>query len=245
MQKKDGLLGVSSASPPQPGTCGGCKEWQQPWTRLLVALAAVSGLLLILRIRDQRQMALAFEPMPLVSAAETGAVSPETLRTAGNARMDSRAIRPDRTGGRNGSSAQTEYDHPGAQPVPRAQTLAQRAATAFQQLGVFVNPADLAAVLSQKVPPRTGLHRALIGGAEKGHDGPAEREGAGPAGARHVDSDAGSASAGSSPGVFLFVGILSGRDYRERRRAVREAWADRAQARTLCLQADVSVVCRC
>ncbi len=35
------------------------------------------------------------------------------------------------------------------------------------------------------------------------------------------------------PAVFLFAGVLSGRGYRHRRLAVREAWAHRAQARPL------------
>lgn len=48
-----------------------------------------------------------------------------------------------------------------------------------------------------------------------------------------VDSDAVGPSAGgpasSLPPLFLFVGILSGRGYRHRRLAVREAWSNRAQ----------------
>lgn len=54
----------------------------------------------------------------------------------------------------------------------------------------------------------------------------------GSAGAPKVENGAAQGSSGSSrPAVFLFTGILSGRGFRHRRLAVREAWADRAQVR--------------
>ena len=42
-------------------------------------------------------------------------------------------------------------------------------------------------------------------------------------------SGAPAADTGERPKIFMFIGILSGRGYRHRRLAVREAWANRAQ----------------
>lgn len=45
-----------------------------------------------------------------------------------------------------------------------------------------------------------------------------------------ADDSSSTAQPASRPELFLFIGILSGRGYRHRRLAVREAWANRAQA---------------
>lgn len=70
-----------------------------------------------------------------------------------------------------------------------------------------------------------GVPDSLAAGASPGSSGGAALAAA----SGGVGGGAAPAAAGELPKLFLFIGILSGRGYRHRRLAVREAWANKAQ----------------
>jgi hypothetical protein len=80
----------------------------------------------------------------------------------------------------------------------------------------------------------TGMHAAgdaaAMAAAGSANTGGAAGGAAASGGGSSASEGSGSgAQAGQLPRLFLFIGILSGRGYRHRRLAVREAWANKAQ----------------
>ncbi len=125
------------------------------------------------------------------------------------------------------------------------QLAAQQAGAAIHPLSERITAAPVAAVGSLDGDPQNSLQRARLDSTGQSDRAEAGAAAAGAlaqpsivaaagvrAGGGNGSSTAGSSTAGgggAKPALFLFIGILSGRGYRHRRLAVREAWSRQAQ----------------
>jgi hypothetical protein len=206
--------------------------------RPLAVLASAALLLLALQIRAKEQERPTSAHLSDVYRSETGPAAQDALRSAASASTGGSKPRANRL--HSGvSAAQTDQQGRGAVALLANQDITSHAASAAQ-LGLLSAHISGAKGLPQQDTLRIEPHRTLVGTKTAGEGGIATVVGG--AGAAAVGSGAAGAAAadsGGRPAAFLFAGVLSGRGYRHRRLAVREAWADSAQARRSALELDV------
>ena len=198
--------------------------------RPLAVLASAALLVLALHFRGKLQEGPQSTHSSRVSVAETGTAAQDALQSAASASTESSNVEAAQLDS-GVAVARKDQQSRGAEALLADQEIANHAASVAQQ-GLLSTLADGATGLPQQDVVATELHRTLVGATAAGEGG-AAAVGTGAVAAAAGNDAAGAAAAGSgsrSP-VFLFAGVLSGRGYRHRRLAVREAWADGAQAR--------------
>ena len=184
-----------------------------------LAACLLTTLLVLLAVAESRQRQR-HSPADRNSQASWGAI---VHIQPGIAEASQQAARDSASAAAGGTARPGDDVSGGGSGAGRAATAVAAAQTGLRQ-GASSLPADPEASLPQGASRQAATHRALEGAhPEAGDTGGASVGGIAPA----------VGSGDRRPAVFLFAGVLSGRGYRHRRLAVREAWAHRAQVRPL------------
>ena len=212
---------ISTAAPPADLDLRRFRRTAAARPRPLAVLAFAALLLLALATHDKWQETPTKAHLPWVPVVDMG--QDALLHTGASTSAGASAVRADRL------DSSVSAAHTYQQGRFAASGLAHHAkahhAVSAEQLGVSGMRTDPVTAIQQQDLRLAEPHRALVGALAAGEAGAAMAgaSGAGSAAARDANAN--------RPAVFLFAGVLSGRGYRHRRLAVREAWADRAQAR--------------